>query len=108
MALSSHQGPLVAAAQVSLPVATWAEVDGTFTNRNGQVQRLRSAVQARGEATPAWRVVENLAGKLGLSLDFASPEAVFQEAAARYPFMKGATWGPAMNPVQLRFGRSRG
>jgi NADH-quinone oxidoreductase subunit G len=108
VALTSHQGPLVEAANVSLPMATWAEVDGTFTNRNGQVQRLRAAVPAQGEALPGWRLLDLLAGELGGGLGFASAESVFQEAASRYPFMQGAAWGPPLRPVHLRFGESRG
>jgi len=108
VALTSHQGPLVDRATVSLPLATWAEVDGTFTNRQGHVQRIRTAVKAPGEVAPGWRLIDRLAGALGGAFGFASAEAVFAEAKGRYPFMKDAAWGPPLAPVHLRFGESRG
>ncbi len=108
VALTSHQGPLVDRATVSLPLATWAEVDGTFTNRQGHVQRIRTAVKAPGEAAPGWRLIDRLAGALGGAFGFASAAAVFAEAKGRYPFMRDAAWGPPLEPVQLRFGESRG
>src|SRR5215471_6747959 len=46
--LSTHRDPLVDAAHVALPMADWAEVDGTFTNRLGMVQRVRAAVPPAG------------------------------------------------------------
>ncbi len=106
--LASHKGALVDAADVVLPVATWAEVDGTFTNKGGRVQRIHPAVPVTGEVVPAWRALSLLAGELGVNLAFASAGEVFAEAASRYPFMKEATWGPSSPPVQLRFGDSRG
>ena len=41
-----------AAAHVALPLAEWAEVDGTFTNRLGMVQRVRAAVPPAGDSLP--------------------------------------------------------
>jgi NADH-quinone oxidoreductase subunit G len=106
--LASHKGPLVDAAQVVLPIATWAEVNGTFTNKDGRVQRLHPAIEAPGEAVPGWRAVALLAGKLGMKLAYASAEEVFAEAARSHAFLKDAAWGPSSQPVQLRFGESRG
>jgi len=106
--LGSHKGPAGAAAHVVLPVCTWAEVDGTFTNKNGRVQRIHAALPAPGEARPAWQVVAALASRLGADLAFTSAEQVFAEAARHHAFLKGADWGPRALPVQLRFGESRG
>jgi hypothetical protein len=49
-----------------------------------------------------------LGGKLGIDLAYTSASEVFSEAANRHAFMKGATWGAPSQPVQLRFGESRG
>ena len=43
---SPHDNCLAAHASVVLPAAAWAEVDGTFTNAKGLVQRIRRAVDA--------------------------------------------------------------
>ena len=108
VALASHKGPLVDTATVVLPIATWAEVDGSFTNKNGRVQRIHPAIPCTGEVVPGWRALALLGSKLGVALAYASAGEVFSEAANRHAFMKGATWGPPSPPVQLRFGESRG
>jgi NADH-quinone oxidoreductase subunit G len=106
--LATHQGPLVEAAQVALPLALWAEVDGTITNRTGRVQRLRPAVEPAGDALPGWDIIWHLAQRLGLPLEFESAKKVFLEAQQQHAFMKGAEWGRPMLPVQLRFANTRG
>jgi NADH-quinone oxidoreductase subunit G len=106
--LSSHRDPLVDAAHVALPLADWAEVDGTFTNKLGMVQRIRAAVPPAGDALPGWDILSHLARKLGATMDFQSAKAVFTEAKLKLSFMKEADWGRPMLPVQLRFANSRG
>jgi NADH-quinone oxidoreductase subunit G len=106
--LAAHEGPLVDSAKVVLPVATWAEVDGTFTNKTGCVQRIHAALPPPGEAVPGWQAVALLAERLGYGQGHASVYDVFAEARSRHPFMKDAAWGPRLLPVQLRFGDSRG
>ena len=92
-----------AAAHVALPLAEWAEVDGTFTNKLGMVQRVRAAVPPAGDALPGWEILSHLARKLGATMDFVEAKAVFAEAKQKLPFMKDADWGRPMLPVQLRF-----
>ncbi len=106
--LASHQGPLVDAAQVALPLALWAEVDGTVTNRTGRVQRMRAALEPAGDALPGWEILSHLAHRLGIAMDLETAKKVFLEAQQKYPFMKGAEWGRPMLPVQLRFANTRG
>jgi NADH-quinone oxidoreductase subunit G len=106
--LASHKGSLVDTANVVLPIASWAEADGSFTNKDGRVQRIHAAIPCTGEVVPGWRALALLGNKLGVDLAYASAGEVFTEAANRHAFMKGATWGPPSPPVQLRFGESRG
>ena len=106
--LASHKGPLVDAANVVLPIATWAEADGSFTNKDGLVQRIHAAIPCTGEVVPGWRALALLAAKLNFDLTYASAGEVFSEAAHRHACMKGATWGSPSPPIQLRFGESRG
>ena len=51
-------------ADVLLPGAAWAEKDGTFTNTERRVQRVRRAVEPPGEARPDWAIVASLAERL--------------------------------------------
>jgi len=52
-------------AHVILPAAAWSENDGTFTNSERRVNRVRTASEAPGEAMPNWWIFKELAAKLG-------------------------------------------
>ena len=52
-------------ADIVLPGAAFAEKDGTFTNTERRVQRVRQAVLPPGEARPDWEIISALAGKMG-------------------------------------------
>jgi NADH-quinone oxidoreductase subunit G len=106
--IGTHRDTVAGAAQVALPLASWAEVDGTFTNKLGMVQRIRAAVPPAGDALPAWEILSHLARKLGATMDFTEAKAVFAEAKQKMMFMKDAEWGRALLPVQLRFANTRG
>jgi NADH-quinone oxidoreductase subunit G len=105
---SAHNGPLTEAAHVVLPMADWAETDGTFTNKLGMVQRVRAALPPPGDALPGWDLLAHLAHKLGIAMDFANAKQVFTEAREKLGFMRGADWGRPFLPVQLRFANTRG
>ncbi|MCA1926751.1 MAG: nitrate reductase, partial [Thiobacillus sp.] len=71
-------------ADVLLPAATWGEVEGTMTNSERRIARVRAAVPAPGEAKPDWQIVVDFARRLrphaGARLfPYASAEAVFDE-----------------------------
>jgi NADH-quinone oxidoreductase subunit G len=106
--LASHATALTDAAHVVLPVAAWAETDGTFTNKLGMVQRIRAAVPPPGDALPGWDALSHLGRKLGWPMDLTSAKQVFLEAREKLGFMRGADWGRPFLPVQLRFANTRG
>jgi predicted molibdopterin-dependent oxidoreductase YjgC len=106
--MASHVGPLSEAAHVVLPLAAWAESDGTFTNKVGMVQRVRAALPPPGDALPGWDGLAHLAHKLGVAMDFTAAKQVFMEAREKLGFMRGADWGRPFLPVQLRFANTRG
>jgi NADH-quinone oxidoreductase subunit G len=80
-AMATHDGPELDKAHVVLPAALWAEVEGTFTNYQGRVQRIRRAVDAPGEATPRWEMAAGLLLRLGAPLAATSAREVFAELA---------------------------
>ncbi len=106
--LSTHKNAVTAAAHVALPLAGWAEIDGTFTNKLGMVQRVHPAIPPAGDALPGWDILSHLARRMGATMEFQTAKAVFAEASAKLSFMKGAEWGRAVRPIQLRFANSRG
>jgi NADH-quinone oxidoreductase subunit G len=79
-------------ANVVLPVATYLETDGTFTNHAGRVQRLREAVTPPGTSRPGWRVLAALARRLGGAVPDASAAAVFEGVAASVEAYAGLTY----------------
>ena len=71
-------------ADVLLPAATWSEQDGTMTNSERRISRVRAAVAPPGESRPDWAIVCDFARRLdperGARLfPYASAEAVFDE-----------------------------
>jgi NADH-quinone oxidoreductase subunit G len=107
--LATHDSPLTAVAHVTLPAADWAEVNGTFVNRQGRVQRLREALPPAGQSEPAWRLVGRIAKALGdAGFDWEYPRQLFEEARAQTDALAGAEWGKDARPVHLRFAGTRG
>jgi NADH-quinone oxidoreductase subunit G len=93
-------------ADVVLPAASFAEVDGTFTNNDGLVQRVRQSIAPVNQAKPDWMITAALAAELGKDFGFEmSASAVFREIAERVPAYSGLRY-PVLkdesNPVQAR------
>ena len=87
-------------ADVVLPAACWAEKDGTQTNTERRVQRIRRAVIPPGEAKPDWEIISAIAGKMGFADQFRYNEArdVFEEICAVIPQYRGMTWDGVGRP----------
>jgi formate dehydrogenase alpha subunit len=87
-------------ADVFLPATPFAEKDGTFTNTDRRVQRVRAAQPPRGEARADWQIICDLATRLEQRLgraessgwDYDSPAQVFAEMAAVVPEFAGVTY----------------
>ncbi|MBM3276560.1 MAG: molybdopterin-dependent oxidoreductase [Candidatus Handelsmanbacteria bacterium] len=80
-------------AHVVLPATAWGETEGTCTNTERRVQRLRAAVPPQGEARPDWWIVSQLAQRLGISgFEFQSAKEVFEELCGLSPIYAGLSW----------------
>ncbi len=79
-------------ADVVLPAAGWAETDGTFTNTERRVQRVRRAVSPPGEAREDWRIVAELSTRMGFPMSYASPDKIWEELRAATPLLAGISW----------------
>lgn len=79
-------------ADVVLPAACFAEKDGTFTNTERRVQRVRKAVEPPGQARADWRILTDLANRMGLGWRYDSPESIFEEIAALTPSYGGISY----------------
>ena len=72
-------------ADVILPIATFAETDGTFVNTVGHWQSVGKAVSAPGEARPGWKVLRVLANKLGFDdVQYQTSEQIRDELKQMY------------------------
>jgi predicted molibdopterin-dependent oxidoreductase YjgC len=55
-----------------LPACTYAEKDGTFTNLEGRVLRIREAMESLGESLPDWHIMTALANAMGCRWEYQS------------------------------------
>ncbi len=80
-------------AHVVLPATAWGETDGSQTNTERRVQRLRAAVPPQGEARPDWWIVAQIGRRLGIpGFDWESAEDVFNELCSLSPVYAGLDW----------------
>ena len=86
-------------ADVFLPAVPFAEKDGTFTNTDRRVQRVRAALSPRGSSRPDHEIICDLAkrieqrtGAVSAGWDYASPAQVFAEMAAVVPDFAGINY----------------
>jgi predicted molibdopterin-dependent oxidoreductase YjgC len=66
-------------ADVVLPSASFAEKDGTFTNTERKVQRVRKAVPAPGEAREDWEILCDLSTRMGYPMKYSSAKEIMDE-----------------------------
>ena len=79
-------------ADVVLPAATFAEKDGTFTNTERRVARVRQAVAPVGQARADWQIICQLASRMGYAMEYANAEAIFEEIRQVTPSYAGMTY----------------
>ncbi len=90
--LDSDRRETMQFASVALPIATYAESDGTFTNHAGRVQRFVRAVAPSGEARPGWQILGQLLAALAGGTPVESAALVFSALAAECPAFQGLSW----------------
>jgi NADH-quinone oxidoreductase subunit G len=74
--LAAHDGPLAKGAHIALPTCAWAEVDGTYVNRDGLAQKSERALKPRGDARPGWALIVELGRALGYAMDWKKASEV--------------------------------
>lgn len=79
-------------AHVVLPSCSFAEKDGTFTNTERRVQRVRKALEPKGEAMEDWRIICELSQRLGYPMGYRSAEEIFEEIRKAVPQYAGITY----------------
>lgn len=79
-------------AHVVLPAATFAEKDGTFTNTERRVQRVRKAIEPVGNSRPDWQIIAEIATRMGYPMTYSSAEEIFAEIRQAAPSYAGITY----------------
>lgn len=81
--------PTAEKADVVLPAASFAEKDGTFTNAERRIQRVRPGIPLPGEAKTDYAIFELLISRFGKQPSYTGPQAVFGQIAAKVPAYSG-------------------
>ncbi len=93
-------------ADVILPAASFAEIDGTYTNNAGFVQRVRQAIEPVHQAKADWAITSMTAREMGIDFGYnlavtavfkALADSVPAYAGIRYPHLKDES-----RPVQVK------
>ncbi len=90
--LAQHETGTTRRAHLVLPVAMFAEREGTWINVDGRLQRFLPALAPLGVAVPEWKVWKELLGRFGTPMLHANTQAVFKVLAESHPAFKGLTW----------------
>lgn len=102
------ESELTEIADVVLPTAMYLEKDGTFTNMDRTVQRVRYVVPAPGDSRSSRVHIGEIAARLGYVLDTENPSMIFEEIAGTVDWYAGVSYprlerGGLQAPVK-RFG----
>jgi formate dehydrogenase alpha subunit len=79
-------------AHVILPGTSFAEKDGTFTNMERRVQRVRKAISPIGDSRTDWGILGDLSGRMGYPMKYESPAKIMEEIASLVPFYADAIY----------------
>jgi formate dehydrogenase alpha subunit len=79
-------------ADVVLPAGAFAEKEGTFTNTERRVQRVRKALEPPGEARADWEIICGISSRMGYPMTYASAQEIFEEIRTVTPSYAGITY----------------
>ncbi|MFH1347528.1 MAG: molybdopterin dinucleotide binding domain-containing protein, partial [Candidatus Margulisiibacteriota bacterium] len=79
-------------ADVVLPGVSYAEKDGTYTNTERRVERIRKAVEPVGNAKQDWEIICEISALCGYKMSYASPKEIFAELAELAPIYHGMSY----------------
>jgi NADH dehydrogenase/NADH:ubiquinone oxidoreductase subunit G len=92
LCVGSHLYPAMVNATAILPMASVLEMEGTFVNFEGRVQRFHQALRAPGVARPAWMSLSRLLEHRGVGKGVLDVRAAFQTMAAGTTGMEDLSW----------------
>ncbi len=107
-----YESPLASIAHVVLPMSMNIEKDGTFTNFDRTVQRVRAAVPGPGEARDTLASISAVAVRMGYALNHSHPSQVMAEISRLVPDYAGVSYarlerGGIVTPVEEFWGEGK-
>jgi len=81
-----------ALADVVLPASSFAEKDGTFSNTERRVQRVRKAIDPPGQAKADWEIIAAVSAAMGYPMSYTSAEEIFDEMRGLTPSYAGISY----------------
>ena len=79
-------------ADVVLPASPSLEKEGTFTSTERRFQRLYEVMKPLGESRPDWKIIQDVANRLGAGWNYTYPADIMHEAASLAPMFAGVTY----------------
>ncbi|MEX2208357.1 MAG: formate dehydrogenase subunit alpha [Myxococcota bacterium] len=90
-------------AHLVLPAASVFEQDGSFTNAERRIQRVRAAATPPGDARPDWQVIRDVANALGCAWTYRTPAQIMDEIARAAPRLFGGVSFARLEPDGLQW-----
>jgi formate dehydrogenase major subunit len=78
-------------ADVVLPACSFVEKTGTFTNTDRTVQMVKQVMPPKGDSRPDWKILQELANRMGRDWDYADTAEIMQEVNSLTPLYGGVT-----------------
>ncbi|TWH48175.1 formate dehydrogenase alpha subunit [Sporomusa sp. KB1] len=79
-------------ADVVLPGASFAEKDGTFTNTERRIQRVRQAINPVGNSRADWQILVDLSTRMGYPMSYNHASEIMDEIASLTPSLAGVSY----------------
>lgn len=76
-------------ADVVLPAVSFAEKDGTYTNTERRVQKIKRAINPIGESRADWEIICAVSKKLGYAMEYRAAHEIMEEIALLTPSYGG-------------------
>ncbi len=79
-------------ADIVLPARCFAEKDGTFSNTERRVQRIRKAVEPPADVLDDWKIICEIAKRMGYEMSYSESREIMEEIASVTPSYAGITY----------------
>jgi formate dehydrogenase major subunit len=79
-------------ADVVLPASPSLEKEGTFTSTERRIQRLYQVFEPLEGSRPDWRIIQDVANRLGAGWHYQHPSEIYREVASLTPLFAGVSY----------------